>query len=125
MKIEFELPSDYENDDILFLCSVEDPSPIAFLNVYEKGDVWIKTESCEGCTDRGRELCCRGCPMVTELGCFLHLPKSSRGSKKPFGCVTIPSPEKCMSYCNLQFTSVRGSKKGKIRKVSNPGNIFD
>jgi len=125
MKIEFELPEGYENNDMLFLCSIENPSPIAYCNVYEIGDVWVKKQGCDQCSEKGRSICCRDCAMTTSKGCLLHLEKYNRGSKKPFSCITVPSPEKCMSYCALQFESVKGSKKGKIRKVCNPGNVFE
>jgi hypothetical protein len=30
-----------------------------------------------------------------------------------------------MSYCSLEFKSVKGSKEGKIRKVRDKGNTFE
>jgi hypothetical protein len=109
----------------LFLCSIEDPTPIAFFNVFEEGDIWVKIKGCESCSDRGRKLCCGECKMATSLGCLIHLEQYPRGCRKPFSCITIPTPEKCMSYCSLEFKSVKGSKEGKIRKVRDKGNTFE
>ncbi len=40
MKIEFELPDSYRNEKIV-LCSIKNPSPIIYMNLYDKGDVWL------------------------------------------------------------------------------------
>lgn len=125
MKFEFELPDNQTNDKMLFLCGVKTPSTIAYLNVYEKGDVWVKIAGCDECPIESREICCKGCEMISDSGCLLHTTLYARGSKKPFSCITIPSPEKHVPYCKLTFKSLSGSKNGKIRRVSKPGNIFE
>lgn len=111
-------------NEMLFLCSTENPSPIAYFNVYEEGDIWVKIKGCEECPVEKRRICCGKCPMFSDLGCYWHL-ESRRGSNKPFYCITFPHPGKCMSHCQLQYKCIEGSKKDKIRRICNKGNIFE
>lgn len=105
------------------VCLINEPSPIAFLNVYEEGDVWIKIQGCESCPVENRKKCCGNCPMVCEKGCYWHLVEG--GSSKPFFCVVRPTPDTCLSWCYLEFKCIKGSKEGKIRRVKDRGNVFD
>jgi len=105
----------------LVVCQVDEPSPIAYLNVYEQGDAWIKTKGCEDCSLENRKLCCGSCPMFTDKGCFFHLEQTN---SKPFRCVVIPAPNDCLKWCALEFKCIKGNNEGKIRKVKEPGNIF-
>lgn len=118
MKIEFNLPDAYEND-ILVLCYKDKSIPIAYLNIYESGDVWIKTKSCEECAEENRRKCCQGCPMYTIKGCLLQL-QNPNSSNKPYNCVVNPPPNQVLSRCALEFECVKGKNKGKIRKVREP-----
>ena len=117
MKIELELPDAYHNDRLV-LCTQDNPTTIAYFNLYEDGDVWIKTKGCEGCPWENRQKCCSGCPMLSEKGCFFHL-QSPKGSNKPFSCVTCPDPHprNVLSWCQLEFECVKGKHKGQIRKL--------
>jgi len=40
---------------------VDDPSPVAFEDVYDDGDRWEKLVGCEGCPEIDR--CCGNCPL--------------------------------------------------------------
>ena len=104
--------------------SLDDPTPIAFLNVYEEGDVWVKIKGCEECPIESRKKCCGNCPLLTPDGqCSFHL-ESKKNSKKPIHCIVKPYPNDCLKFCSLEFKCIKGSKEGKIRKVKEPGNIF-
>jgi len=100
---------------------LDDPSPIAYLNVYEEGDVWIKIKGCEACLLETRKICCGNCPMFTSKGCFLHLDP---GSNKPFHCVAMLYPNTYISYCSLEFKCVEGSKAGQVRRIKDTGDVF-
>jgi len=121
MKIEFELPDSCSND-LLVLCMKEFPSPIAYCNVYEPGDAWLKTQGCESCDERGRELCCGKCPMTTPKGCLLHLT-NTKNSDKPYRCVVNPLPTDVHSWCAIEFKCQCGKNKDKIRKVREPDTV--
>lgn len=119
MKIEFDLPDEY-SDKMLVICEKKNPNPIAYLNVYEKGDVWLKLNSCFDCLEEHRQKCCKDCPMYTPQGCFLHLWPFPACSNKPYRCVVYPPPDKTISKCALQFECIYGKNKGKIKKVREP-----
>jgi len=104
--------------------SCEDPTPIAFLNVYEEGDVWIKVKGCDTCPRESRLYCCGNCAMLLrDKGeCRLHLGNDRRD--KPYHCAVYPTPEVCNAWCNLEFECIVGSKKGMIRRVRDKRNEF-
>ena len=104
------------------LCLLDDSTAIAYFNVYEEGDAWIKIKGCESCSLENRKRCCNGCPMFTEKGCFFHLDNLLN---KPYRCVAKPTVNICLSWCSLEFKCIEGSKLGKIRRVRKPGDIFD
>lgn len=105
------------------LCLVDDPTPVAFFNVYEEGDVWVKIKGCNSCPVEARKNCCGNCPMVTPNGdCYWHLEK--KNSSKPFYCIIKPAPDQCKRTCALEFQCISGSRKGKIRRVADPGGVF-
>ena len=103
------------------LCLCDEPTPIAYLNIYEEGDIWIKIKGCETCTLEHRRLCCDSCPMFTSLGCHFHLEVTQ---SKPFRCVINPTPDICQKWCNLEFKCIEGSKKGYMRRVKDIDNEF-
>lgn len=105
-------------DKTAVVISVDEPTVIAYLNVYEKGDVWIKIKGCESCGIEDRLYCCGNCVMLLkDTGeCRLHLGFNKR--EKPFHCVTDPPPNICHAWCSLEFKCIEGSRKGKIRRVS-------
>ena len=101
---------------------IDDPSPIAYINVYEEGDIWVKIKGCEECSLENRKKCCGNCVLFTSLGCLAHL--EGKGHKKTFYCMIKPTPEICQKFCELEFKCIKGSKLGKIRRVKDVGNIF-
>ena len=102
---------------------IDDPSPIAFIDVFEEGDKWVKIRGCESCPTDIIELCCNQCLHLTnEHKCRLHVSYQM----KSFWCVTHPNPKIKFSDCNLVFECVEGSNKGMIRKLSdNVGILID
>ena len=113
-----ELPKELQTETLV-LCKVNEPIPVAYFNVYEVGDIWIKIKGCESCSEEGKERCCRGCAMQTPKGCLLHLTRPAK-SEKPYRCVIHPMPNKVISWCALEFKCVQGKHKGRIRKVREP-----
>ena len=108
-------------DEKYVVCSVKEPVPLAYGNVYEEGDLWVKIKGCEDCSWENRQKCCGNCPLLTGKGCIPHL----EGNKKPFSCVIIPPPDKNHGWCSLEFKCVQGTREGQIRKIREPGNVFD
>ena len=102
------------------LIPVDDPSPVAFVNIYDEGDIWVKTKGCEDCPIELRKRCCGDCPCVLPDGkCYWHcdLPMSRNGGWKPFYCIKNPLPDKCVKRCCIEYKCVAGPKKGKIRRL--------
>lgn len=124
MEISFNLPDDFDDKELV-LCHKNLPEPIAYLNIYEKGDVWLKIQGCETCSIESKRKCCNGCPMYSDKGCYFHMENDGRKSKKPYHCVVYPDPSSSFSHCQLEYKCIRGSKKGQIRKVRDRGNIFE
>lgn len=107
------------------ICELYDPTPIAFVNVYEDGDRWEKVVGCEACDESRRKLCCGNCPMLTPDGmCFWHL--ESGRSSKPFHCVVWPTPDQCKRGCNIIYECTEGSIyfKGKRRHLTDTRDVF-
>jgi hypothetical protein len=96
------------------------PTPIAFADVYEENDLWIKIVGCKGCKATAR--CCGNCKFVTSKGCFWHV--DSRGQNKPLYCVIKPFPVDHWPYCQQQFKCVKGKNKGKIRRVKDQTGLL-
>ena len=100
------------------VCLLDDPTPIAYYNVYKPGDIWIKIKGCEECDIEDRKKCCGNCPHVTAKGdCAWQLEEGR--SSKPWSCIAWPTPKQANSRCVLEFKCVKGKFKGKIRKVRN------
>lgn len=101
---------------------VDSPSPIAFLDVYEDGDKWVKVVGCEGCEEIGR--CCGSCPLlVPGKGCLLHL-EAPTASRKPYHCIVRPAPDTNWKWCQQEWLCVRGEHKGQIRRIREPADVF-
>ena len=104
--------------------SLDDPTPIAFRNVYEEGDKWIKVHGCETCPDKQRARCCGNCRSLTKSAkCRLH---KTGLNHKPFFCIVWPTPEpdKMFSPCEIVYKCVRGEHIGKFRHVSDKRGIL-
>ena len=93
---------------------VGEASPVAFEDVYEKGDRWEKIHGCEGC-ERPAGSCCGNCPQLVDNLCGLELRDPDL---KPFHCIVKPIPNQCLKGCQLVFRCVRGSHMGKERHVT-------
>lgn len=107
----------FGTDKMLALLPMDDPSPVGFVNVYEKGDVWIKVRGCVECPRN----CCGKCPMIAEDKCYLHLV--DHGNHKPFICVIKPDPI-TKHDCSLVWECVQGSRKGKFRWKCDAKDVF-
>jgi len=105
------------------VCLLGDPTPVAYLNIYEEGDIWVKVNSCEECPLENRKRCCGNCPMFSGVGCYWHLERKRRSSK-PYVCVVHPYPDSRRPYCHLEFRCIRGSREGQIRRARDDMNVF-
>ena len=100
--------------ELLVVFRPNDPSPIAFLNVYKPGDWWVKVQGCEKCPRH----CCGTCPLASTGQCYIHLINS--GQDKPFHCCVAPTPIDCMPTCVLVWQCVVGENLGKYRWKCDP-----
>lgn len=107
------------NNDMKVICDVNEPSAIAYQDVFEDGDEWVKVNSCQGCPIESVRLCCAKCPMLLEDGkCMAHMGMTFRN--KPYECITKPYPNTTFSFCQLKFKCTKGKNVGKIKKISEP-----
>jgi len=104
-------------DELLVLCSMQDASPVAYMNIYEPGDIWIKIRGCEDCPWEARQRCCGNCAFLMERGCAWHYEKGDNTKAKPFVCVVRPAPNNASSFCQLEYECIKGKNKGKVRRV--------
>ena len=104
------------------IINVKDPTPIAYQDVFEEGDEWIRIKGCEDCPIENKKRCCNQCPvLLKEQGlCMLHMGVGF-GLNKPFECIVRPYPNKTSSWCILEYKCVKGGKNvGKIKKLNEP-----
>lgn len=107
------------------ICNLDEPVPIAYLNIYEPGDIWVKSKGCESCSQENKAKCCNNCGMFSsKQGCTWHLDLPLANSGKPWNCIVKPYPDAAMSFCSLEYRCMRGSHEGTIRRVCDPGNMF-
>ena len=95
------------------ICDTEKTEVLAYLDVFEIGDEWIKIKGCEGCHNADK--CCGNCPMLSDKGCFLH---SNGTLNKPYRCVVNPTPDTTLSWCQLEFKCIKGTNEGKIKRIN-------
>lgn len=101
------------------------PIPLAYINIYEEGDIWLKTQGCEACSKENRIKCCNNCGMFSERkGCVWHLQRNQATTNKPWNCIVKPYPDSAMPFCALEFECIKGGYKGQIRRVKDSGDIF-
>jgi hypothetical protein len=113
----------FEDDKMFAVVSLEDTTPIGFLNVYEKGDLWIKIQGCEKCSLKRKKLCCNGCAMLTpDFDCSWQVEEGR--SSKPFMCVIWPTPNQCKVDCVIVYKCIRGKHKGSFRHLTDRGGVF-
>lgn len=104
-------------NETLVLCSLNNATVAAFFNVYEPGDIWLKTKGCDGCPIESRQRCCGKCAFLMERGCAWHYEKGDNTKAKPFVCVVRPTPEPAISFCQQEYLCVKGTNQGKTRRV--------
>jgi len=106
----------------------DDPSPIAYINLFDQGDVWIKIKGCDECPIDLRLRCCNKCPCIVPDGkCYWHSsnPHGDSGDMKPFRCIKNPSPKNgVFLFCSLEFECVAGPNKGKVRRLKDKLNVL-
>jgi hypothetical protein len=109
---------------MVVLVPFDRPEPLGYMNVFEEGDIWIKAKGCEECPIESKKRCCNQCPiLIQDTGqCMAHLGVGSLN--KPFECVVRPLPNRCYSWCHLEFKCVKGKNEGKVRKISEPAHGF-
>lgn len=102
----------------------DESSPIAFINVYEAGDVWIKVKGCEDCPEERRRMCCGNCPMITpDAWCSWQMEKG-KSSSKPLYCVVFPTPDTCKPNCVIIYKCIKGSHKGKVKHAHDSKGVI-
>ena len=117
MEYKFELPENISKDELV-ICFYDKPEPIAYLNVFEEGDVWLKTKGCENCKNKSRR--CSGCPLFIDDKCLYQIGNNLIQSKKPYHCVVTPSPKDTYNWCEIEFKCISGKNKDKIKQVKIP-----
>jgi len=105
------------SDKVLAVIPTDDPSPVAFMNLYEPGDMWVKVHGCEGCNEEQRRRCCGQCVLyVNNKGCERHLERGTMQSK-PFHCTVLPVPNQQWGNCHLVYECIAGKWKGYQRQI--------
>ena len=102
------------------ICATDKQEVLAYLDVFEDGDEWVKIKGCDDCPPESRVRCCGDCKAQNKLTgeCVFQLIKSNLS--KPFECVITPDPRTAKSFCVLEFKCVRGSREGEIRRLKDP-----
>lgn len=117
MEYKFDLPDEF-SDKEMAICLYDSPEPIAYINVFEKGDVWIKIKGCRDC--KNKNMCCSGCPIFIDEKCLYQIGNNNVQSKKPYHCVVAPSPKDTYDWCDMEFKCICGKYKDKIKKIKEP-----
>jgi hypothetical protein len=109
----------------LALVDIAEATPVAFINVYEQGDIWMKVQGCEACQQEAPSRCCGKCPFAMNEGCAWHFQKTGIVPAKPLNCVILPLILKKQKVgCNLIYRCVAGKHKGKLRRVQDHAGEF-
>ena len=108
----------FPTDKMCAIVPINDPSPVGYINVFEQGDVWWKTKGCKGCPVESQKMCCNHCKIFSPVGCGFQADDYISATNKPYQCVVKPTPEQGRSYCQLQFTCIKGKHKGKVRNLN-------
>ena len=88
------------------IVDVEKQTASGYLDVYEKGDEWEKTQGCEVCLTDVKKKCCHDCSSsLTNGDCGVH----EKG--KPFNCIIAPSIKHCITHCSLEYKCIKGTNK--------------
>ena len=101
----------------LAVVDMKEATPVAYINLYEQDDIWLKIRGCEDCPWEARIRCCGNCAFLMERGCAWHYEKGDNTKAKPFVCVVRPSPDKISGFCQLEYQCAAGTNKGKIRRI--------
>ena len=107
------------------IITIENPTPVAFLDVFEPGDEWVKVNSCLDCSEEGRAKCCGNCYWLVKGGwCHWHQGHLAKHSSKPFWCIISPPPDAMKSRCILKYKCTKGTLKGYFRYVKDPKGVL-
>jgi len=107
---------------VIALVAIDEPTVLGYANLFEPGDIWIKTVGCQGCKLESRKKCCANCMAFYSKGCGFQIRGGA--SHKPFECVVKPVPNQGLSYCQMEFQCVAGKNKGKVRKMSDSLDVL-
>ena len=98
---------------------IEKQTASGYLDVYEEGDEWVKSQGCEVCSLETKKRCCHDCSSALPNGdCGVH----EKG--KPFNCIIAPIINICVPKCNLEYKCIKGINIGKTRRVKDMLNAF-
>ena len=108
------------------IITVENPTPVAFLNVFEPGDEWVKVNNCmDDCPEENRAKCCGNCYWLEKGGvCHWHTGHLKNHSTKPFWCIVHPLPDDMKTRCPLKYKCTKGTLKGYFRYVKDPKGVL-
>lgn len=125
-KLRIQESSRLPRDRVLAVTPVDDPSPVAYMNLYDPGDTWVKIQGCEACEPERAARCCgvrpnptddyNGCPFRGEFGCALHYERGPWKSK-PYHCAVLPLPTTTKGKCALVYECTEGPNRGKKRHL--------
>ena len=101
----------------LAVVDMKEATPVAYINLYEQDDIWLKIKGCEDCPWESRIRCCGNCAFLMERGCAWHFEKGDNTKAKPFVCVVRPTPENATSFCQQEYLCVKGTNEGKTRRI--------
>ncbi len=102
---------------MLAVIPTNDPSPVAYLNVFEPGDCWVKIQGCDGCPPDSRHKCCPSCEMATDVACLVQ-------EKKPLACIIFIDPRDCYCWCHQEFRCTAGLQAGQVRRVRDISGVL-
>ena len=88
-------------DKRLVVCDIDEATPIAYINVYEDNDIWLKIQGCEACERDKPQRCCGKCPFIIDEGCRFNFDppllipsvsflRTNRLSSCPAACSSRP-----------------------------------
>lgn len=103
---------------------IDTASPVAFRDLYEDGDEWIKIKGCNNCPKEQRIHCCGNCPCIIPDGNCYWQVNGERVTRKSLYCIITPLPIKMNTRCCIEYKCIKGSKRGKIRRVKDKLDVF-
>ena len=108
----------------LAVVDMKEATPVAYINLYEQDDIWLKVKGCEDCPWESRIRCCGRCAFLMERGCAWHFERGDLTKSKPFVCVVRPTPESAKAFCRQEYLCIKGTKKNLIRRTRDKRGEF-